>query len=127
LAIVIAVLCLAMLVIGWLIRRHQRRTPTVTNEWQARTAMGELCPDGWQARITAYGRGAPLPSDAPRFRSHPVELEWRQYGEEQRLTPRHLWAPSVESALQEMVERERTAGPAGETDWAAEADRWLGD
>ena len=108
----IAALFAALLLIAWLIRRPQRRAPTVTNEWQARAVMGELCPGGWQAQITAYGGGAPLPIDAPPSSAPLVELEWRQFDVElgDGAVAHHLWAPSIEAALQAMVDHQRTGG-----------------
>ena len=72
--------------------------------------MGELCPHGWQAQITLYGWGAPVPSDAPPSRAPLVELEWKQFDEHsgQVVVARRAWAETIPEALQVMVEDRRT-------------------
>ena len=72
--------------------------------------MGELCPHGWQAEITLYGWGAPVPADAPPSRVPLVELEWTQFDEEpgRIAVARRVWAPTISDALQSMVEDRRT-------------------
>jgi hypothetical protein len=82
----------------------------VTDEWQALAVMGELCPDGWQAQITLYGWGAPVPDDAPPSRVPLVELEWKQFEQEpgRVAVERRVWAPTIERALQTMVDDRRT-------------------
>ena len=72
--------------------------------------MGELCPHGWQAQITLYGWGAPVPSDAPSARAPLVELEWKQFDEQPGhvAVARRAWASTIPEALQVMVEDRRT-------------------
>ena len=55
----------------------------VTDQWQALAVMGELCPHGWQAQITLYGWGAPVPTTPlPRGR------RWSSWnGRSSRRTP----------------------------------------
>ncbi len=91
-------------------RRRERRGRQVTDEWAAQAVMGELCPHGWQAQITLYGWGAPVPADAPPSRVPLVELEWRQFEDEggHVAVARRVWAPSIQEALQTMVEDRRT-------------------
>ncbi len=109
-ALVIALLALAVAQIATHLRRRNQRSKPVTDEWQALAVMGELCPDGWQAQITLYGWGAPVPDDAPPSRVPPVELEWKQFDEEpgRVVVERRVWAPTIEQALQTMVDDRRT-------------------
>lgn len=107
---VVLLLILALAIGGLLIllyerRRERRPKPPVNDQWRALTVMGELCPHGWQAQLTLYGWGAPVPADAPPARVPLVELEWRQYDEEERVTvARRVWAPTIPDALEAMVE-----------------------
>ncbi len=106
----IMVMALACVVIALYLRRRQRRPRPVADQWQALAVMGELCPHGWQAQITLYGWGAPVPADAPPSRVPLVELEWTQFDEEpgQIAVARRVWAPTIGEALQSMVEDRRT-------------------
>jgi hypothetical protein len=72
--------------------------------------MGGLCPHGWQAQITLYGWGAPIPADAPSSRLPLVELQWTLYQEEtgRIAVARRVWAPTIEEALQGMIEDRHT-------------------
>jgi len=92
------------------LRRRSRRPKPVADQWQALAVMGELCPHGWQAQITLYGWGAPIPDDAPPSRVPLVELEWKQFdGEHGRVAvARRVWAPTIGKALQMMVDDRRT-------------------
>ena len=107
---VIAVMALACVLIVRRLRRRDQRPKRVADQWQALAVMGELCPYGWQAQITLYGWGAPMPVDAPRSRVPLVELEWKQFdGESGRVAvARRVWAPTIGEALQTMVEDRRT-------------------
>jgi hypothetical protein len=100
----------ACVLIGLYLRRRHRRPRLVGDQWQALAVMGELCPHGWQAQITLYGWGAPVPTDAPPSRVPLVELEWTQFDEEpgQIAVARRVWAPTISDALQYMVEDRRT-------------------
>ena len=93
-----------------LIRRRRRRPPPVDDQWRALAVMGELCPYGWQAQVTLYGWGAPVPDDAPPSRVPLVALEWTQYAEEpgRIAVARRVWAPTISDALELMVEDRRT-------------------
>jgi hypothetical protein len=125
----IIVLTLGAVLIGLHLRRRARRPQPVGDQWQALAVMGELCPHGWQAQITLYGWGAPVPSDAPSSRVPLVELEWKQFDEESGnvAVARRAWAPTIAEALQLMVQDRRTdlaleqieqaAAEAGETWW----------
>jgi hypothetical protein len=111
------------------LRRLYRRPKPVADQWQALAVMGELCAHGWQAQITLYGWGAPIPEDAPPSRVPLVELEWKQFEEdsERVAVARRVWAPTIEEALEAMVEDRRTdmtfeqieesAAEQGETWW----------
>jgi LPXTG-motif cell wall-anchored protein len=103
---------LALLALGTalVIRRRRRRARPVADQWGALTVMGELCPHGWQAQITLYGWGAPVPSDAPASRAPLIELEWKQFDEQtgQVAVARRAWAETIPEALQVMVEDRRT-------------------
>jgi hypothetical protein len=105
-------------------RRQRRRPAPVHDQWQAFAAMGELCPHGWRAQITVYGRGAPTPEDLGPTRLPPVELEWAEFDRESRQVAgvRRFSARTIGGALQMMVDDRRTdvelaqlgeAGPHG--------------
>lgn len=106
----IAVMTIAAVPMVLHLRRRAMRPRTVSDGWQAMAAMGELCPRGWQATITLYGSGAPLPDDAPASRERPIELEWTLFAADPRRAEveRRAWAPSIGEALQMMVERSRS-------------------
>ena len=106
----IMLMMVACVLIGLYLRRRHRRPRRVADQWQALAVMGELCPHGWQAQITVYGWGAPVPADAPPSRVPLVELEWTQFAEEpgQIAVARRVWAPTISDALQSMVEDRRT-------------------
>ncbi|MGA2455166.1 MAG: hypothetical protein ABSG93_16775 [Solirubrobacteraceae bacterium] len=106
----IAVMTLACVLISIYLRRRHRRPKPVADQWQALAVMGELCPHGWQAQITLYGWGAPVPDDAPPSRVPLVELEWKQFDEDtgRVAVVRRVWAPTIGEALQSMVEDRRT-------------------
>jgi hypothetical protein len=108
--LLIAAMALAAVLIAMYLRRRHRRPKPVADQWQALAVMGELCPHGWQAQITLYGWGAPVPADAPSSRVPLVELEWRLFEEESGrvAVARRVWAPTIEQALQLMVEDRRT-------------------
>ena len=131
----IALLTVAMLAACGLIvvylRRKARRIKPVADQWQALAVMGELCPHGWQAQITLYGWGAPVPEDAPPSRVPLVELEWKQFAEEtgQIAVARRVWAPTIGEALQSMVDDRRTdiALEQIEREAAEDGDPWWSD
>jgi hypothetical protein len=102
----IVVLAIAAAAIVVYLRRRARQVKPVGDQWQALAVMGELCPHGWQAQITLYGWGAPVPADAPPSRVPLVELEWKQFEEESGrvAVARRVWAATIEEALQAMVE-----------------------
>ncbi len=107
-ALIIVALVAAFGLIAVYLRRHRRPKP-VSDQWQALAVMGELCADGWQAHITLYGWGAPVPDDAPASRVPLVELEWKQFDEPGRVVvARRIWAPTIAQALQTMVDDRRT-------------------
>jgi hypothetical protein len=110
LALEIAAMTVGCVLIAIYLRRRYRRPKPVGNEWQALAVMGELCAHGWQAEITLYGWGAPVPADAPASRVPLVELEWKQFDEESGrvAVARRVWAPTISEALQSMVEDRRT-------------------
>jgi len=127
----IAVMTGACVLIGIYLRRRHRRPKPVADQWQALAVMGELCPHGWQAQITLYGWGAPVPDDAPPSRVPLVELEWKQFDEEpgRVAVARRVWAPTIGEALQSMVEDRRTDIALEEIERAADADEdaWWND
>jgi hypothetical protein len=112
------------------LRRRYRRPKPVADQWSTQAVMGELCPYGWQAQITLYGWGAPVPDDAPASRAPLVELEWKQFDEEagRVAVARRVWAPTIGEALQRMVEDRRTdiALEQIERQAAGEEDLWWG-
>jgi hypothetical protein len=120
----IAVMTGACVLIGLYLRRRHRRPKPVADQWQALAVMGELCPHGWQAQITLYGWGAPVPEDAPPSRVPLVELEWKQFDEEpgRVAVARRVWAPTIGQALQSMVEDRRTDIALEEIERAADGD-----
>ena len=127
----IAVMTGACVLIGSYLRRRHRRPKPVADQWQALTVMGELCPHGWQAQITLYGWGAPVPEDAPPSRVPLVELEWKQFDEEpgRVAVARRVWAPTIDEALQSMVDDRRTDIALEQIEQAADADEdvWWSD
>jgi hypothetical protein len=127
----IAVMTGACVLIGVYLRRRHRRPKPVADQWQALAVMGELCPHGWQAQITLYGWGAPVPDDAPPSRVPLVELEWKQFDEEpgRVAVARRVWAPTIDEALQSMVDDRRTDIALEQIEQAADADEdvWWSD
>jgi hypothetical protein len=121
---VIAGLAIAVAAIVTYLRRRARRPKPVGDQWQALAVMGELCPHGWQAQITLYGWGAPVPADAPPSRVPLVELEWKQFEEESGrvAVARRVWAATIEQALQAMVEDRWTDVTLEEIEREAEED-----
>ncbi len=109
-ALVITLMALGVAQIATYLRRRHARPKPVSDEWQALAVMGELCPDGWQAQMTLYGWGAPVPDDAPPSRAPLVELEWKQFDEEpgRVAVERRVWASTIGEALQTMVDDRRT-------------------
>jgi hypothetical protein len=127
----IVVMTAACVAIAIYLRRRHRRPKPVADQWQALAVMGELCPHGWQAQITLYGWGAPVPDDAPPSRAPLVELEWKQFDEEpgRVAVARRVWAPTIGEALQSMVDDRRTdiALEQIERDANAGEDVWWND
>jgi hypothetical protein len=111
------------------IRRRAGRQQPVSDQWRALAVMGELCPHGWQAQITLYGWGAPMPADAPPSRVPLVELEWKQFAEEagRVAVARRVWAPTIAEALQSMVEDRRTDVALEQIEQAAGGELWWED
>jgi hypothetical protein len=107
---VIALMAVICVGIGLYMHRSSRRVEPVSDQWRALAVMGELCPHGWQAQITLFGWNAPIPDDAPPARAPLVELEWKQFAEEpgRVAVARRVWAPTIERALQVMVDDRRT-------------------
>jgi hypothetical protein len=108
--LLIAAMALASAAIFIYMRRRRRPPKPVADQWQALAVMGEMCPHGWQAEITLYGWGAPVPADAPPARVPLVALEWTQFDEEagRVAVARRVWAPTIGEALELMVEDRRT-------------------
>jgi hypothetical protein len=108
LAIMLAVVAMAIacVLVFRRLRRRERQRKRVADQWQTLAVMGELCPRGWQAQITLYGDGAPVPLDAPAARAPLVELEWQHFDGEPRqvIAARHAWARTIGGALQMMVD-----------------------
>ncbi len=127
----IAVMTAACAWIAVYLRRRYRRPKPVADQWQAMAVMGELCAHGWQAQITLYGWGAPVPADAPPSRVPLVELEWKQFEEESGhvAVARRVWAPTIGEALQTMVEDRRTDVALEQIEQAVadEDDAWWND
>jgi hypothetical protein len=123
-ALLILAMALACVFIFRYLRRFHRRHRPVADQWQALHVMGELCPNGWQAHITLYGWGAPVPEDAPPARAPLVELEWKEFAEEegQVAVARRVWAPTIGDALQTMVEDRRTDIALEQIEQAARED-----
>ena len=125
LVILIGALTIGCLFVGLYLRARARRPhPVVEDQWQALAVMGELCPDGWQAQITLYGWGAPVPDDAPPSRVPLVELEWKQFAPETAgvVVARRVWAPTISDALQLMVQDRQTDITLEEIEQAAGGD-----
>jgi hypothetical protein len=128
--LILAMATAAVLLALYLRRRHRRLEP-VDDQWRALAVMGELCPHGWQAEITMYGWGAPVPADAPPSRVPLIELEWKQFEEESGriAVARRVWAPTIGEALQTMVEDRRTDVTLEQIEQAAgeDEDVWWTD
>lgn len=113
-ALIVLLLIAAMIVtaaLACLYLRRRRREPPVEDHWRALAMMGELCPHGWQAQLTLYGWGAPVPSDAPPSRTPLVEVEWKLFddaGGGRVAVARRAWARSIPQALQMILEDRRT-------------------
>ena len=131
LVLFIAARTAACALIAVYLRRRYRRPKPVADQWQAMAVMGELCAHGWQAQITLYGWGAPVPADAPPSRVPLVELEWKQFEEESGhvAVARRVWAPTIGEALQTMVEDRRTDIALEQIEQAVadEDDAWWND
>ena len=131
LVLFIAAMTAACVLIAIYLRRRYRRPKPVADQWQAMAVMGELCAHGWQAQITLYGWGAPVPADAPPSRVPLVELEWKQFEEESGhvAVARRVWAPTIGEALQTMVEDRRTDVALEQIEQAVadEDDAWWND
>jgi len=128
--LVIGALAIIGLAIFVYLRRHPRRRGPVTDQWGALAVMGELCPHGWQAQVTVYGWGAPIPEDAPPARTPLVELEWKLFDEEpgRVVVARRVWATTIDEALQAMVEDRQTDLSLEQIERAAtEEDGWWND
>jgi LPXTG-motif cell wall-anchored protein len=127
-ALVIAGLALVGGGLVFFFQRRPRRPRTVTDQWGALAVMGELCPHGWDAQISLYGRGAPMPDDAPPARVPLVALEWKEYDEEpgRVVVARRVWAPTIDQALQSMVDDRRTDIALEQIERAADSDGELG-
>jgi hypothetical protein len=122
--LLIAAMAVAAAFIVRHLRRRNRKPKPVNDQWQALAVMGELCPYGWQAQITVYGWGAPVPADAPPARVPLIELEWKQFEEESGriAVARRVWAPTIGQALQTMVEDRQTDLTLEQIEQAAAAD-----
>ncbi len=129
-ALLVALFIIALAAVGgalvFFFQRRPRKLKPVKDLWGALAVMGELCPHGWDAKISLYGWGAPVPPDAPPARAPLVALEWKQYeegldGEPGRVVvARRVWAPTIERALQSMVDDRRTDIALEEIERAAE-------
>jgi hypothetical protein len=89
-------------------RVQRRRDKLVVREQQARAQMEELCPTGWTARVTLYGRDAPLPDDAPTSGEQLVCVEWTEFepnsaGRNEAAVSRRMWSRTIAGALRGMV------------------------
>ncbi|MGO9489675.1 MAG: hypothetical protein ACLQBB_11670 [Solirubrobacteraceae bacterium] len=115
----------AVLVALWL-RRRSRRVAPVDDQWRALAVMGELCPNGWQAQITLYGWGAPVPNDAPPSRAPLIELEWKQFDESSGnvTVARRAWAETIPQALQAMIDDRQADLTLEQIEKAAGEDVW---
>ena len=114
-AIFLGLLGALLLVIATAIvtRRFVGRTHRLAVEEQrVRALMEELCPNGWRARLTLYGRGAPTPEEAPdldeasvQADQAPVQVEWAELDGDsaEPLVTRRLWSRTVSGALRAMI------------------------
>ena len=91
-----------------LTRFRRKRDPMPFREQHAKEQMQELCPNGWTARIILYGKGAPLPDDAPSSGDRNVCVEWAEYepdpaGHTEVAVARRMWARTITGALRGML------------------------
>jgi hypothetical protein len=89
-------------------RFQKRRDRMILREHHARAQMEELCPNGWTARITLYGKEAPLPDDAPPSGEQLVCVEWTEFestpeGRSEVAVARRMWSRTIAGALRGMI------------------------
>ena len=97
LALVIATAALTRRFVG---RTHR----LAVDEQRARAAMEELCPRGWRAQLTLYGREGRDPDETPpEVGPGPVRVEWAELDGDQPVVTRRLWSQTMSGALRAMV------------------------
>jgi hypothetical protein len=103
-------LVLAVLLLTRELRRWRRAQPPDSEEIRARALMGELCPNGWHARITLYSADGATPPDAPRYEGGLVAVDWSELADTDPAQPvtRRIWAPTIAAGLAAMVDDRRT-------------------
>jgi hypothetical protein len=92
--------------------QRRRRAEQIDDEYRTRLLMEDLCPDGWKAQITVFGRHAPRPEDAPSVDGTLVALEWSEYaqtgdGEASVTVVRRIWERSIGAAQARMIAERR--------------------
>jgi hypothetical protein len=99
-------LVLAGLLLSRELRRWRAARRPHGDEVRARALMGELCPNGWQARVTLYGSA----QASPRSDGALVAVDWFELPGEHSEPPltRRVWAPTIAEGLAGMVEDRRT-------------------
>lgn len=106
-------------------RIRRRRLHTAANaEVRARALMSELCPHGWQARITISAAADVDQLGIPDRPSAQVALDWTELeGESGRpAVMRRVWAPTIGEALEAMVADRRTDETLEQIEQGAVAD-----
>ncbi len=103
-------LVLAGLLLSRELRRWRSRERPHSHEVRARAVMGELCPNGWQARFTLHSSTAAASGAAPAPPGALVAVDWSELpGEDGEPAPmRRVWAANIAEGLDAMVEDRRT-------------------
>jgi hypothetical protein len=111
---------------SWLGKRRRRRA-AANAEVRARAQMSELCPDGWQARITLLHSDDEQPRTPSGERAR-VALDWTelQGPGHSPAVMRRVWAETIGEALDAMVDDRRTDEALEQIERGAVADgaRW---
>ena len=117
-------LVLAGLLLSRELRRWRGEHRPHSEEVRARALMGELCPNGWQAQLTLYSSGQPVPPGAPASDGSLVAVDWSELPDEEDEPPvrRRVWAATIADGLAAMVEDRRTDEVLERIERSANAD-----
>jgi hypothetical protein len=104
--------------------KRRRAREAAGAELRARAMMDELCPHGWQAKITLLGGCDEPPADTPDGRRDWVALDWTEFkgANSDVAVVRRVTAPTISEALDAMVVDRRTDEALQRIEQAAMAD-----